>query len=89
MVPASLVRSVLYTEGARYVFETAGAYWLLDKIATVGASLKGEPWQAWTPKVWSMPKTLTADDGERAHPAHRNAPTTPISLEPGAEPWMV
>jgi hypothetical protein len=29
----SLARNILYTEGAQYVAETAGAYWLLDEIA--------------------------------------------------------
>jgi hypothetical protein len=29
----SLVREVLYTEGAQYVADTAGAHWLLDEIA--------------------------------------------------------
>jgi hypothetical protein len=28
-----LVRSILYTDGAKYVAESAGAYWLLDEIA--------------------------------------------------------
>jgi hypothetical protein len=28
-----LVRSVLYTDGARHVAEAGGAYWLLDEIA--------------------------------------------------------
>ena len=29
-----LNRSVLYTEGVRYVADTAGAYWLIDAIAS-------------------------------------------------------
>jgi hypothetical protein len=29
----SLVRKVLYTDGAHYVAERAGAYWLIDEIA--------------------------------------------------------
>lgn len=29
----ALVRNVLYTEGAQYVAERGGAYWLLDEIA--------------------------------------------------------
>lgn len=81
-----LVRSVLYTEGARYVFETAGAYWLLDKIATVGASLKGEPWQAWTLKVDA--KTLTADDGN-GRILHTETLDYTDFPEPGVVLWMV
>ena len=28
-------RAVLYTDGAKYVADTAGAYWLLDEIALI------------------------------------------------------
>lgn len=29
----AMVRDVLYTDGVKYVAETAGAYWLVDEIA--------------------------------------------------------
>jgi hypothetical protein len=29
----AMVRDVLYTDGVKYVAETAGAYWLIDEIA--------------------------------------------------------
>lgn len=60
-----LVRKVTYTDGAKYVFETANAYWLLDKIATEAVmlpALKDQPFQVWTLKVLPT-ATITVDDG--------------------------
>ena len=46
----SLNRNILYTEGVRYLAETAGAYWLLDIIASVQhlAKVRAEEFQVWT-----------------------------------------
>jgi hypothetical protein len=44
------VRSVLFTDGAKYVADQAGAYWLLDEIAFAQKSDKavaGEAFQLW------------------------------------------
>ena len=48
----SLVRNIVYTEGAQYVAEKGGAYWLLDKIATLNAPygdkrVRAEEFQVW------------------------------------------
>jgi hypothetical protein len=46
-----LVRAVLYTDGAQYVAETGGAYWLLDEIAFAQkseAAVAAEEFQTWT-----------------------------------------
>jgi hypothetical protein len=46
----SLVRTITYTEGAQYLAEHGGAYWLLDEIALANryeASVKGEEFQVW------------------------------------------
>lgn len=46
----SLVPGVTYTEGVQFMAEKAGAYWLVDKIATIGKmepSVRGEPFQVW------------------------------------------
>jgi hypothetical protein len=46
-----LVREVLFTDGAKYVADTAGAYWLLDEIAFAQQShphVAAEPFQVWT-----------------------------------------
>ena len=62
-----LVRSVLFTDGAKYVADSAGAYWLLDEIAF---AQKGEPavaaegFQFW--KLAVKPNntaTLVCEDG--------------------------
>jgi hypothetical protein len=56
-----LARDVIYSEGARYVAETVGAYWLLDEIALAQRS---EPKvQAEALQVWDLTK---AQDGSAA-----------------------
>ena len=62
----SLVRNVLYTDGAKYVADAAGAYWLLDEI-TFGQRLRAiaaEEFQVWRLAVNpDQTATLTCDDG--------------------------
>ena len=62
-----LVGSVTYTDGAQYVAERGGAYWLLDIIAVAqkhDKAVKAEPFQVWTLKVHDNQKgTVTCDDG--------------------------
>ncbi|MGH9614266.1 MAG: DUF6876 family protein [Bryobacteraceae bacterium] len=63
----SLNRAVLFTDGAQYVAERGGAYWLLDAIAIAQAHVKAvaaEEFQVWTLKVNSDPSAvLTCEDG--------------------------
>ena len=63
----SLNRKVLYTEGAQYLAEYGGAYWLLDSIAISQAHVKvvaTEEFQVWTLKVNpDSTALLTCDDG--------------------------
>jgi hypothetical protein len=60
-------RKVLFTDGAKYVADTAGAYWLLDEIALIQPYDKRvavEDFQFW--KLAVRPDhsaTLTCDDG--------------------------
>ena len=62
-----IVRDVLYTDGAKYVADLAGAYWLLDEIALAqrGSNrVAAEAFQHW--KITVKPDhaaTLTCDDG--------------------------
>ncbi len=61
-------RSVLYTDGAQYLAEHAGAYWLLDEIALIqpyDQNVAAEEFQVWTLAVQqpSRSATLTCDDG--------------------------
>jgi hypothetical protein len=60
-------RTVLYTDGARYVAEHGGAHWLLDAIAIAQAHVKAveaEEFQVWTLKVNAdRSALLTCEDG--------------------------
>ena len=63
----TIVRSVLYTDGAKYVAEQGGAYWLLDEIAFTqksNAVVAAEEFQVW--KLHVQPDssgTLICEDG--------------------------
>ena len=60
-------RHVLYTEGAQFVAERGGAYWLLDEIALIqpySKAVAAEEFQVW--KLTVRPDrtaTLTCGDG--------------------------
>ena len=62
-----LIRKVAYTDGAQYVAEHGGAYWLLDIIAIAqrhDKAVKAEPFQVWTLKVHGNQKgSVICDDG--------------------------
>ena len=62
-----LNRDVLFTDGAKYVADEAGAYWLLDTIAICQRSQKrvaAEEFQVWRLTVHpNRTATLTCDDG--------------------------
>ena len=62
-----LVRSITYTDGAKYVADHGGAYWLLDEIALpqqFNAAVKAQPFQVWKLTVAESKGTLTCDDGD-------------------------
>ena len=60
-------RKVLFTDGAKYVADTAGAYWLLDEIAIIqpyNKRLAAEGFQLWKLSVRpDQTATLTCEDG--------------------------
>lgn len=61
-----LAPNVLYTDGAKYLAEKAGAYWLLDEIALAQSlpAIKAEQFQHWRLTVRAdHTATLTCDDG--------------------------
>ena len=62
----ALNRSVLFTDGVKYLADQVGAYWLLDEIALaqlgVGA-VRAESFQAWTLTVPGSRATLTCGNG--------------------------
>lgn len=62
-----LVRDILFTDGAKYLADKAGAYWLLDEIAFAQRGEKAvaaEEFQVWTLTV-NADRTarLVCDDG--------------------------
>ncbi len=63
----SLIRDVVYTEGAQYLAESAGAYWLLDEIAFAQhyeKAVAAEPFQVWKLTVHpDRSSLLTCNDG--------------------------
>lgn len=80
----SLNRKVLYTDGAQYLAENGGAYWLLDSIAIAQAHIevvKAEEFQVWTLKVNpDSSALLTCDDGN-GHVVHdQSIPFTDFPL---------
>ena len=62
-----LVRSILYTEGVKYLAEKAGAYWLIDLIATANMlpAVKREEFQVWTLYRTESKAVLYCEDGGR------------------------
>ena len=63
----ALNRKVLFTDGAKYVADTGGAYWLLDEIALIqpyDKAIAAEEFQLWKLKVSSdHTATLTCENG--------------------------
>jgi len=63
----SINRRVLFTDGAKFVADQAGAYWLLDEIAIIqphDARVAAEAFQVWKLAVHANSSaTLTCDDG--------------------------
>jgi hypothetical protein len=63
----AMVRDVLYTDGVKYVAETAGAYWLIDEITFAqrfDKLLAAEEFQSWKLNVNpDHTATLTSEDG--------------------------
>ena len=58
--------SILFTDGAKYVADQAGAYWLLDEIALAQRYLpqvRGEEFQLWRLEVTGNAAVLTCEDG--------------------------
>jgi hypothetical protein len=61
-----ILRRILFTDGAKFVADEGGAYWLLDAIAFSQSEPKvaAEDFQVWTLKVKDdRTATLTCDDG--------------------------
>lgn len=64
----NLNRNIVYTDGAQYLAEAGGAYWLLDEIALANAyerMVNAEEFQVWTLKKnkSGSDAILTCEDG--------------------------
>jgi hypothetical protein len=81
-----LVRSILFTDGAKYVADAGGAYWLLDEIALAQRSEKAvmaEEFQVWTLKVNAADHTavLTCEDGNNHEVFRKAIPFTDFPVD--------
>lgn len=80
-----LVRNILFTDGAKYVADKAGAYWLLDEIALAQRyekSVAAEEFQLW--KLTVNPDhtaVLTCEDGNGEAVLSKNIPFTDFPLD--------
>ncbi len=78
-------RNVLFTDGARYVADEGGAYWLLDEIAIIqpyDKRIAAEPFQVW--KLVVRPDrtaTLTCEDGNDNLVFTKEIPFTDFPLD--------
>ncbi len=81
----SINRTVLYTDGVRYVVEHGQAYWLLDEIALIqpfDKSIAAEEFQVWKLEVQpDKTGTLTCDDGNGLLVFSKEIPYTDFPLE--------
>lgn len=79
-----LARSVLYTDGAQFMAEKAGAYWLLDEIAFAqrpGSKVAAEPFQHSKLTVSEGGSArLSCDDGNGNIVHTKRIPFTDFSL---------
>lgn len=61
----TLFTPIKYTDGVKYLAEEAGAYWLLDKVATnqINPKIRCEEFQSWKLIVRGREADLIVDDG--------------------------
>lgn len=72
-------RNLTFTDGAKYVAEVGGAYWLVDEIALVQlyeANVKAEPFQLWKLAVADTWGVLTCEDGDGREIYRKDIPFT-------------
>jgi hypothetical protein len=83
-------RQVTFTEGVKYVADTAGAYWLLDEIAIpqpYKKALRAEEFQVWKLAVSGSQAALTCDDGNGRVVYRKKIPFTDFPAE-GITLWF-
>jgi len=81
----ALVRDILFTDGAKHVADTGGAYWLLDEIALAQrykAKVAKQEFQVWTLKVKAgRSAKLTCEDGNGNAIYAKRIPFTDFPLD--------
>lgn len=84
-----IVRRISYTDGAKYVADTAGAYWLLDEIALaqLDKRMQVEEFQVWKLTVADSVGELTCGDGNGNLLVKKPIPYTDFPL-PEIELWF-
>lgn len=69
-----IVENIVFTEGAKFLADRAGAYWLLDEIALCQryeGTVAAEPFQLWTLTVnVDLTAILSCEDGN-GHAVYR------------------
>jgi hypothetical protein len=87
----ALNRKVLFTDGAKYVADRAGAYWLLDEIALIqpyDKRVAAEAFQVWRLKVNAdMSAELLCEDGNDNVVYRKQIPYTDFPSE-GVTLWF-
>ncbi len=86
-----LNRNVLLTEGAKYVADEAGAYWLLDAIATVqlgNRRIAAEPFQVWTLAVAEDNSAILACEDGNGRVVHTQRIAFTDFPAPGVTLWF-
>ncbi len=77
-------RKVLFTDGAKYIADRGGVYWLLDEIAIIqpyDKAVGAEEFQVWTLKVREdRTATLTCEDGNKRVVFSKDIPFTDFPL---------
>jgi hypothetical protein len=81
----ALVRSILFTDGAKYLADRAGAYWLLDEIALAQRyekSVAAEEFQLWKLSVQpDHTAVLACEDGNGDVVLRKDLPFTDFPLD--------
>jgi len=61
----TILPKIVYTDGVQYLAEKAGAYWLIDLVASwqLHKKVRSETFQVWTLTVTGSKAVAKADDG--------------------------
>jgi hypothetical protein len=76
-------RKLIFTPGIKHLADRAGAFWLVDLVASwqLNGKVAAEQFQVWTLAVRSdQTATATATDGNRAEIARQEIPFTDFPL---------